>query len=210
MLVYDKEFHHDNQRLLRQFLFEKRVIFLEGFMGDAYTTDPTMPMGWTCSPRGVIDQLLYLSSDRRKPITLIINSPGGYIDTALSLHDIMTTISSPIHTVGLGTVSSAAVLILAAGTAGKRFIMPHTKTMIHLPQGQFQGDTKDVAIAVKEFEKCKNIYIKLLAMHSNKQGNEIDPLIDRGDHWMNAEESKTFGLIDHIVTNLSEIIPEFG
>jgi len=105
MLAHDKEFHQHNQRLLRQLLFEKRVIFPEGPMGDAYSGDPTMPMGWVCSPRGVIDQIIYLSSKGQEPIKLIINSPGGFLDMAFSLLDFMATVSCPIHTVGTGVVA---------------------------------------------------------------------------------------------------------
>lgn len=208
MLTQDKNYHVDNQQLLRQFMFEKRIIFLEGPIDHAYINDISMPLGWSCSPRGVIDQIIYLSYQSKNPIYLIINSYGGVVDITLSLHDFMKMSQAPIYTVGTGIVASAAALLLSAGTQGKRYVMPNAKTMIHLPEAVFQGNVKDHKIWEKEFERAKNTYIKLLAKYSNKPETEIESLMDRGDHWMNAEETKNSGLADHVINSLSNILPD--
>lgn len=206
MLTHNKEFNNENLRFLRQLFFEKRLIFLEGFMFEAYISDPTMPMGWTCSPRGAIDQLIHLSNKPDEPVILFIDSGGGSLHTAITLHDIMKAIPCPIHTVALGLAASAATLVLAAGTQGKRFMFPHAKTMIHPPRlkGYVDVDDKEMEIIKAELAKSKNNYIELLAKYTNKQVREIEALIER-EHWMNAEETKAFGLIDHIIRNFSDI-----
>ena len=207
MMTNDKEFNFDNQRFLRQLFFEERTIFLEGVMFDAYVSDATMPWGWTCSPRGVIDQLIYLSREPIKPIRIFIDSGGGSLNTAIALHDIMKTMPCPLYTIALGLAASAATLILAAGTQGKRFIFPHAKTMIHPPRlrGSIDADDKEINIIKEELEKSKNTYVELLAKYTNKQKEDISALMSRGEFWMNAEETKAFGLVDHIIMNFSDI-----
>ncbi|KKS37894.1 MAG: hypothetical protein A3G49_01180 [Candidatus Sungbacteria bacterium RIFCSPLOWO2_12_FULL_41_11] len=204
MLVNKKGFNIDNDQFLRHLFFEKRIIFLEGFISDAYVGDPTMPMGWANTPRGVIDQIIYLSSKSPEPIKLFIDSPGGFLTTAFSLLDFMTTVSCPIHTIGTGIIASAAVPVLAAGKSGKRFIFPHTRTMIHLPEGGTHGDAKDRKIAQQQIEEITNEYISTISHYTGKAKKEIESIIDRA-YWMNAEETKAFGLVDHIVTNFSDI-----
>ncbi len=107
----------------------------------------------------------------------------------------------------MGVVASAAVPILAAGTPGKRFIFPHSKTMIHLPHGTTTGDTKDLEIILKEFQHARDTYAANLSAHSKKSAEEILALMDR-DHWMTAEETITLGIADKVIHGLEDIALE--
>jgi len=207
MLAADKEFRTENQKFLRQTFFEKRILFLEGVMTYDYCNDPTMPMGWPTSPRGVMDQLFYLDNLEEKPIRLFIDSPGGIADTCLLLYDTINSLRSPVYTIARGIVASAAVPILAAGKRGKRFIFPNSKTMIHLPHGGAHGDPKDMAIALKQFEKVKDTYVRILSELSGTPTGELEVLIER-DHWMSADETIEKGFADHKIVSLSDIASE--
>lgn len=212
MLVHEKSFSGKNLRLLRQLFFEKhRLIFLECQLdesgGTAYCNDPTMPT-WAVSPRGVIDQILYLDNiekSEERPIKMVIDSSGGFISPYLNLYDVMQAARSPIHTIAMGFIASAAAPILAGGFKGKRFIFPSSKTMIHLPRGGAQGDEEDLDKQAKLLKKTKDTYIKILSSHTGKDPDEIEKAINRKDHYMDAKETIEFGLADHLVTNLQEV-----
>lgn len=148
MLVHEKDFSGRNIRFLRQLFFqEKRLIFLECQLdesgGAAYCNDMTMP-GWAVSPRSVIDQIIYLDHVNNNPITLAIDSPGGFVSHYLNLYDVIQAARSPIHTLAMGFIASAAAPILAGGFKGKRYIFESSRTMIHLPRGGAQGDDEDL------------------------------------------------------------------
>jgi ATP-dependent Clp protease protease subunit len=141
--------------------------------------------------------LLAMDSMSNEPITLLINSCGGVLDVAFMLYDTIKLINSPVITVGK-FVASAAVIALAAGS--KRYLLPHSRIMMHLPLGQISGDTKDIDIAQKEFVKYKDAMIKIYqdcGVTSSK--SKILKDIDR-EFWMNAEETIAYGLADEILT----------
>lgn len=212
MLVHDKNFSGRNLRFLRQLFFEKRrLIFLECQLdesgGVAYYNDPTLP-DWAASPRSVIDQIIYLDNMERtenRPIRLLIDSPGGFISPYLNLYDVMRAARSPIYTIAMGFIASAAAPILAGGFNGKRFIFPSSKTMIHLPHGGAQGDDEDLDKRAKQLKKTKDTYIKILSRHTGKEPEEIERAINRKDYFMDAQETIDFGLADHLVTTLEEV-----
>ncbi|MEK7087505.1 MAG: ATP-dependent Clp protease proteolytic subunit [Patescibacteria group bacterium] len=211
MLTHDKEFSQRNNLFLRQLFFEKRrLIFLEdhvdGSGGAAYCNDPTMP-GWSVSPRGVIDQILYLDhveNSQNSPIRLVIDSPGGYVSYYLNLYDVIQAARSPIYTIAMGFIASAAAPILAGGFPGKRYIFASSRTMIHLPRGGAHGDDEDLDKQAKQLRKIKDTYMKILGRHTGKDPDEIEKAINRKDHFMDAMETIEFGLADNLVTSLEE------
>jgi len=209
MLVHDKEFSQRNVRLLRQLFFEKhRLIFLECHNdesgGSAYFNDPTMSM-WAVSPRSVIDQIVYLNSVSNEQIRLAIDSPGGYVSYYFNLYDVIQASRSPIYTIAMGFIASAAAPILAGGFKGKRFIFPSSKTMIHLPQGGAQGDAEELRKQAVRLKKTKDTYIEILSRHTGKKPKVIEKAIDRTDYFMDSKETIEFGLADHLVTSLEEV-----
>lgn len=208
MLTNDREFSQRNLRFLRQLFFEKyRLIFLECQLdesgGAAYCNDMTMP-AWAVSPRGVIDQILFLDHIKNSPIKLAIDSPGGFVSHYLNLYDVIQAARSPIHTVAMGFIASAAAPILAGGFKGKRYIFENSRTMIHLPRGGAQGDDEDLDKQAKELRKIKDTYMKIISRHTGKDTDVIEKAINRKDHYMDAKETIEFGLADKLVTSLEE------
>ncbi|MBI2635266.1 MAG: ATP-dependent Clp protease proteolytic subunit [Parcubacteria group bacterium] len=208
MLVSNNNFKRSNARFLRQLFFEERLLFLDcqldGTGGLAYYNDGSIPFDWASSPRSVIDQIIYLDSLNREPIKLMIDSPGGLASAYLNLYDIMKASRSPIYTVATGVVASAAVPILVGGEPGHRYILPNSRTMIHMPRSHFGGDPKEVENQVREFNKVKTLYIGILSRHTNKAPDLIESDINRLDFWMDAKESVAYGLVDHVLNSFSE------
>jgi len=209
MMVSDKEFKLQRSRFVRQVLFEqKRIVYLEGNFDQSHGlgysgNDPTLPFFWATSPRAVIDQIFYLETKNREPIRLIIDHPGGVIKAFFNLHDVIIASQSPIYTIAMGLVSSAAVSVLSAGK--KRFIFPNSQTMVHMAKTTSQGDEIEIEKQRKEFLKIQKQYIDIL---SKRTGNspEIIKEAMKEETWMNAEESKAFGLVDHIIVSLEDIV----
>lgn len=209
MLAHDSRFSQKQLRFLRQLFFEKyRLLFLECQMdesgGAAYCNDPSLP-GWAVSPRGVIDQILYLDRLENKPIRLVVDSSGGFVSNYLNLYDVMQAATSAIYTIAMGFNASAAVLVVAGGFSGKRFIFPNSKVMIHLPRGGADGDDEDLDKRAKELRRTKDAYIKILSKHTGKDPDFIERAINRKDHFMDAKETVDFGLADKVATTLEEV-----
>lgn len=200
MMTHDKDFDQRKLRLLRQGLFQNRKLFLEHDINSNYMNDPSM-IGWASSARAVIDQILYLDYKDNAPIILTITSPGGDTERAFELYDVMMAARSPIYTVAKGAVASAAVLILVAGKAGFRFIFPHSRTMIHLGEGSVHGQRRQMKKQLNMVDKIEIGYITTLARHTGKTSAEIEGYMEE-EYYMDAEESKNFGLVDQIVPNL--------
>jgi ATP-dependent Clp protease protease subunit len=143
--------------------------------------------------------LLSMDSQNQAPIILLISSPGGLVDAAFLIYDIMKLVQSPVYTVGT-YCCSAAVMLLAAGTPGRRYLLPHSKIMIHLPQTRFSGDPKDMNIAQKEMESYQNSMIKIYQdCGVKKTRKQILRDIDR-EYWMTAQEAIDYGLADEVVS----------
>lgn len=146
-----------------------------------------------------INLMLAMDTQSHKPIKLIISSPGGSLDAAFLIYDVLKRLESPIMTLGTFT-ASAAVLILLAGTKGSRFLMPHSKTMIHLPSTQFSGDTEDIKIAQKEMESYRDRMIEIYQECGVKKSKkQILKDINR-EFWMNPKEAISYGLADQVMT----------
>lgn len=150
-------------------------------------------------PNGVQDAMLSMAAEEPdQPIWLLVDSGGGDVATGMTLCDQMCDLPTPIYTVGLFAASMGAV-ILAAGD--KRYVTKHAKTMIHLPRGQFEGDNNAVEIQKKEFDKTRDMIVDFLVEHgAKKTARAIKGDIDKGDHWMNYQETIDYGLADYLVT----------
>ncbi len=148
----------------------------------------------------IIAQMLFLrAEDPKKAISIYINSPGGYISAGLAIYDTMMFMDYEINTYCIGQSCSMAALLLAAGTKGKRFALPHSRIMIHQPMGGIGGSSADIAIQAKEIIELKRICSKILAQLT---GQDITKIVEDSerDFFMNPEEAKEYGLIDKIAT----------
>ncbi len=159
------------------------------------------------SAKSIIRQLWYMEAiDPGKPILLIINSPGGSVDSGFAIWDQIKMISSPVYTLVTGLAASMGSILSLAGEEGKRFATPHSRIMIHQPliAGIIQGQATDLEIQAKEIIKTRELLIQLYIEKTGKDKTTIEKALDR-DTWMNAEEAKKFGLIDHIITSYKDI-----
>jgi ATP-dependent Clp protease protease subunit len=178
---------------LGDLLLENRIIFLQGEIHDG-------------NANGLVMQLLYLQSEnRRQDINFYINSPGGSVTSTMAIYDTMQILSCPVATYCVGLAASGAAVLLAGGTKGKRFILPHAKVMIHQPHGGVGGQVSDIEIQANEIEKTRNQLDKILAHHTGQPMERITKDTDR-DFYMDAEASKAYGIIDEILTKPPEAI----
>lgn len=147
----------------------------------------------------VIAQLLFLEAeDASKEIYLYINSPGGIVSSGLAIYDTMQYIKPAVSTICIGMAASMAALLLAGGAKGKRYALPHSRIMIHQPEGAFQGQAADIEIHAKEVLKIRELLNKLLAKHTGKAEEKIAKDTDR-NYFMSAEEAKDYGIIDEVI-----------
>jgi ATP-dependent Clp protease, protease subunit len=168
-------------------LLKDRIIFL----GDTID-DPVANI--------VIAQMLFLESeDPDKDINLYINSPGGTVTAGMAIYDTMQYIRPNVVTICMGQNSSMAALLLAAGSKGKRYALPHSRIMIHQPLGGAQGQATDIDIQAKEILKVRDILNNILAQHTGQPIDKIRADTDR-DHFMTAEEAKEYGIVDKVIT----------
>ena len=148
----------------------------------------------------VCAQLLFLEAENpRRPIHLYINSPGGVVTAGLAMYDTMRYISSPVHTLCMGTARSMGSFLLMAGQPGERAALPNASLHVHQPLGGFQGQASDIAIQAEEMLKVKRRMIRLYAEHCGRTIEEVEKTLDR-DRFMSAEEALEWGLIDRILT----------
>ena len=148
----------------------------------------------------IVAQLLFLDSeDAEKDIFLYINSPGGSVSAGLGIYDTMQFVKAPISTICIGQAASMGAVLLAAGTKGKRRCLPNARVMIHQPSGGAQGQSTDIQIQAKEMLRIREILNGLLAKHSGQTIETIDKDTER-DNFMSAEEAKTYGLVDEVLT----------
>ena len=171
-------------------LFDDRVIFLGVQVDDTSADD-------------VMAQLLVLESqDPDRDITLYINSPGGSFTAMTAIYDTMQYIKPEIQTVCLGQAASAAAVLLAAGTPGKRLALPNARDLIHQPamEGQGQGQASDIEIQAAEVFRMRQWLETTLSDHSNKSPEQVSNDIER-DLFLTAEQAKDYGLVDQVLTS---------
>ena len=143
-------------------------------------------------------QLMFLDSVEQKDITMHIDSPGGSVKSGLSMVDVMDYIKSDIATVNTGMAASMGSVLLGAGTKGKRSSLRHSTTMLHQSSGGVGGNIQDAEIGMKEWKKVNNILFKLLGEYCGKTAKQVANDATR-DFWLNAEEAKKYGIIDHVI-----------
>jgi len=164
---------------------EQRKVFLWGQIDDS-------------SAKHVIDRLMYLDSLEVKDIELYINSPGGYVTSGFAIYDCIHSLKSDVSTVCAGFAASMGSVILSAGKKGKRFIQPHARVMIHQPSGGTRGQASDIEITAKEIIKTKELSAELLAKNCGQTVEKIMKDFNR-DHWMGADESVAYGIVDKVI-----------
>ncbi len=168
-------------------LLDNRIIFLQGEITTASANDLVM-------------KLLYLQSvNRRKDVHFYINSPGGSGTATLAILDTMNILSCPVATYCVGLAASGGAILLAGGTKGKRFALPHSKVMIHQPWGGVGGQVSDIEIQAAEILKDRATLNGILAEATGKTVEQIAKDIDR-DFYLSATEAKEYGLVDSILT----------
>jgi ATP-dependent Clp protease protease subunit len=148
----------------------------------------------------IIAQLLFLEAeDPDKEINFYINSPGGLVTAGMAIYDTMQYIKSPVATLCMGQAASMAALLLAAGSAGKRFTLPHARILIHQPMGGFQGQATDVDIQAREILRLREELNEIMAMHTGQPIDRINRDTER-DFYMSGQQAKEYGLVDDVIT----------
>jgi ATP-dependent Clp protease protease subunit len=147
----------------------------------------------------VVAQLLYLANeDPEKPISMYINCPGGIIYHGLAIYDTMQQVPAPVHTYAVGVTASMGTVLLAAGTKGYRYALPHATVHMHPAGGTAQGYAPDVEIQYKELKRIEDLLHELLADHTGQPVEQIAADFDR-DRFMTAEEAVEYGLVDQVL-----------
>ena len=167
-------------------LLKERVIFVVGSIEDHMANL-------------IVAQLLFLESENPdKDIHLYINSPGGVITAGLAIYDTMQFIKPDVSTMCIGQAASMGAFLLAGGAAGKRYCLPNARTMIHQPSGGAQGQATDIDIHAKEILIIRQRLNELMAQHTGQELETVERDTER-DNFMNAEQSKEYGLVDEVV-----------
>ena len=155
----------------------------------------------------IVAQLLFLESENpTKDISLYINSPGGVVSSGLAIYDTIQYIRPDISTVCVGQAASMGSLLLASGTKGKRYCLPHCRIMTHQPSGGVQGQATDIEIHAKEIINLRRNLNKIYEKHTGQTLSYIEKMMDR-DNFMSADDAKKIGIVDKVVSerpNLSE------
>ena len=172
-------------------LFDARVVMLTGEVNDQ-------------AARRVTERLFALSAQNSDPITFVISSPGGHVESGDMIHDVIKFIDAPVRMLGTGWVASAGALIYAAAKRENRFCLPNTRFLLHEPRGGVGGAASDVDIQVKEIIKMRERLNRIFAAATGQSLDKIKADTDR-DYWMQAEEAKAYGLVSRIITSASEL-----
>jgi len=168
-------------------LLKERVVFIVGPVED-YMANL------------VVAQLLFLESENPdKDISIYINSPGGSVSAGMAIYDTMQFTKPDISTLCVGQAASMGALLLTGGTKGKRYVLPHSRVMIHQPLGGFQGQATDIDIHAREILKTREQLNEVMAKHTGQPVEKIREDTER-DNFMSAEESVSYGLVDQIIT----------
>lgn len=175
------------QLTLGDLLLENRIVFLQGEI-------------YTGNANEVVMKLLYLQSEnRRKDIHFYINSPGGDVSATLAVYDTMQILTCPVATYCVGQAASGGAVLLAGGTSGKRFALPHSRIMMHQPYGGVNGQVSDIEIQANEIVRNREMLNEILAEHCGQTVEKIAEDTDR-DFFMGAEEAKEYGVVDDILS----------
>ena len=182
-----RDYQRQRQLTLGDLLLENRIVFLQGEIYDGNASELVM-------------KLLYLQSEnRRKDIHFYINSPGGSVTATLAIYDTMQILTCPVATYCVGLAASGGAVLLAGGTKGKRFALPHSKVMIHQPYGGVGGQVSDIEIQANEIIQTREMLNEILASHTGQPTSRVAKDTDRY-FYMNAEQAKEYGIVDDILT----------
>ena len=152
-------------------------------------------------------QLLLLSAeDPRSDVSLYINSPGGSVSAGFAIYDTMRLIPNDVSTLAMGLAGSMGQFLLSAGTAGKRFSLPHAQILMHQGSAGFGGTAADVEIYAEQLERIGTTLLRLISEHTGQSVETIER-DSRRDRWFNAEEAREYGLIDHILDRVDDVRP---
>jgi ATP-dependent Clp protease protease subunit len=173
-------------------LLKERVIFIVGPVEDQMANL-------------VVAQLLFLESENPdKDIHLYINSPGGVVTSGLAIYDTMQFIKPDVSTICIGQAASMGAVLLAGGTKGKRYCLPHSRVMVHQPLGGFQGQASDIDIHAKEILLVRERLNRILSRHTGQPIERIERDTDR-DRFLSGEEAVAYGLIDSVLERRTEV-----
>ncbi len=180
------QYQRYRQMSLDDMLLENRIVFLIGAISYERAAE-------------VIMKMLYLDNLKRSnEISLYINSPGGSVDDTMAIYDTIRFVGSPVATYCIGRAQSGAAVILAAGSKGKRYALPHAKVMLHQPWGGVSGQAADIKIQAEEILKAKTMINEILSKHTGQTVEKIAAETER-DRYMTAEEAQKYGLIDEVL-----------
>ncbi|NGM12373.1 ClpP family protease [Verrucosispora sioxanthis] len=186
----------DGQRTFGDQVFERllreRIVFLGSEVNDEIAN------------RICAQILLLAAEDPERDITLYINSPGGSVSAGMAVYDTMRFVRNDVATLALGLAGSMGQFLLCAGTAGKRYALPHTRILMHQPSGGMGGTASDITIQAENMLHVKRTMQELIAQHSGRTLAEIQQDWDR-DRWFTAEEARDYGLIDQVVTAATQL-----
>ena len=168
-------------------LLKERIIFVTGPIEDHVASLITA-------------QLLFLEADNpKKEISMYINSPGGVVTSGMAIYDTMQFVRPPVSTLCIGQAASMGSLLLCAGEKGMRYAVPNARVMLHQPSGGFQGQASDIERHAEDIIKMKRRLNEVYVHHTGQDYETIDKTLDR-DYFLTAEEAKTFGLVDEVIS----------
>ena len=186
-----RDYARQRQMTLGDLLLENRIVFLAGVINDASAIE-------------IVMKLLYLQYENRtQEIHFYISSPGGSVTATLEIYDTMQFLECPVATYCIGMAASGGAILVAGGTKGKRFSLPHSKIMIHQPWGQVGGQVSDIEIQANEILKDRHRLNQILAKHTGRPIEQIEVETER-DRYFTAAEAKEFGLVDDVLQRLAE------
>jgi ATP-dependent Clp protease protease subunit len=193
--VIEKTAHGERAYDIYSRLLKDRIIFI-----GSEIDQPTA--------NSVIAQLLFLEAKTpEKEIQIFINSLGGSVSDGLAIYDTMQYIRNPISTISVGISASIAAIILTAGTKGRRFALPNSRTLLHQPSGGVRGVASDIEIHADEIIKIRERINNILAEHTNQSLKKIKADTDR-DFWMSAQQALEYGIIDEVIKTRREVLDE--
>src|SRR5437588_7491822 len=186
-----RDYARQRQMTLGDLLLENRIVFLAGVINDM-------------SAGEIVMKLLYLQYENRtQDIHFYISSPGGSVTATLAIYDTMQFLECPVSTYCIGMAASGGAILLAGGTKGKRFALPHSKVMVHQPWGQAGGQVSDIEIQANEILKDRERLNQILVKHTGRTMDQIEMETER-DRYFSASEAKDFGLVDEVLMNMVE------
>ena len=195
MIQRYRDYARQRQMTLGDLLLENRIVFLAGVINDMSAVE-------------IVMKLLYLQYENRtQEIHFYISSPGGSVPATLSIYDTMQFLECPVATYCIGMAASGGAILLAGGTKGKRFALPHAKIMVHQPWGQVGGQVSDIEIQANEILKDRDRLNKILVKHTGQKLEQIERETER-DRYFSAAEAKEFGLVDDVLLRLADEKPK--